>query len=66
MLGLICGADGVATFSYDGYLSIAAVRRPSLRISCHRQHRKYYEIKGPDGRLDQKVAPSDWHRILDD
>ena len=64
VVGLICGADGVAACSYDAYRSVAAPRRSSVHIACYRQHGEHYEVKGPDGTLDGKVAPSDWQRML--
>ncbi len=64
IIGLICGADGVAAFTYDDYLKIAAPRKSAVHIACYRQHGEHYEVNGPDGTLDGKVAPSDWQRIL--
>lgn len=64
-IGLICGADGVAAFNYDAYLRIAAHRPAAIHVSCYRRHREHYEVNGPDGTLDGKVAPSDWQRILE-
>jgi len=65
VIGLVCGADGVAAFSYDAYRRVAAPRKAAVHIACYRQHREHYEVNGPDGRLDEKVAPSDWLRILE-
>jgi len=65
IIGLICGADGVAAFSYDAYRSVAALRKSAVHIACYRQHGEHYEVNGPDGRLDEKVAPSNWRRILE-
>lgn len=65
VIGLICGADGVATLTYDAYRSIAAPRKSALHVSCYRQHGEHYEVNGPDGTLDGKVAPLNWLRILD-
>jgi hypothetical protein len=64
MIALICGADGVAAFSYDDYRSVAASRNSAVHIACYREHHGHYEVNGPDGTLDGKVAPSDWQRIL--
>jgi hypothetical protein len=64
-IGLVCGADGVATFSYDAYLSVATLRESAVHIACYRQHGEHYEVNGPDGKLDDKVAPSNWRRILE-
>jgi len=65
VIGLVCGADGVAAFSYDAYLGIAALRKSAIHISCYRRHGEHYEVNGPDGTLDGKVAPADWRRILE-
>jgi len=65
VIGLICGADGVAAFSYVNYRSIATPRKSAIHISCYRRHGEHYEVNGPDGALSEKVAPSDWKRILD-
>lgn len=65
VIGLVCGADGVVAFSYDCYRSIAAPRNSSVHIACYRRHGEHYEVNGPDGRLDGKVAPSNWLKILD-
>ena len=65
VIGLVCGADGVAAFTYDAYRSVAAPRKSAVHIACYRQHGEYYEVNGPDGRLDGKVAPSNWQRILE-
>lgn len=65
VIGLVCGADGVVALSYDAYRTVAAPRKSALRIACYRQHGEHYEVNGPDGRLDGKVAPSNWLRILD-
>jgi len=65
VIGLICGADGVATLTYDAYRSVAAPRKSAVHIACYRKHGEHYEVNGPDGRLDGKVAPSNWQRILE-
>jgi hypothetical protein len=64
VIGLICGADGVAAVPYEDYVRVAAVKDAALRISCRRNHRERFEIVGPDGALPSKVAPSDWVRLL--
>ncbi len=64
IIGLICGADGVAAISYDAYESVAAHRASAIHISCYRNHGEYYEVNGPDGRLDGKIAPSSWLKIF--
>lgn len=63
-IGLICGADGVAAFTYDAYRGIAAPRHSAIHIACYRAHGEHYEVSGPDGRLAAKVSPSAWQRIL--
>ena len=65
VIGLICGADGVAALTYEAYLTVAAPRNSALHISCFRQHGEHYEVKGPDGSLEKKVAPSNWQNILE-
>jgi hypothetical protein len=64
VIGLVCGADGVAAFTYDAYRSVASIRRSAIHIACYRKHGEHYEVNGPDGRLDRKIAPSNWQRIL--
>lgn len=64
VIGLVCGADGVVAVDYDAYLTVAAPRDSSVHIACYRQHHKHYAVSGPDGSLGEKVAPSDWQRIL--
>jgi hypothetical protein len=66
IIGLICGADGIAAFGYERYQTIAGLRASPLHISCYRRHREHYEVNGPDGTMVGKVAPSDWYRILED
>jgi hypothetical protein len=63
-VALICGADGVAAFSYELYATVAAYRESAIHISCYRQHGEHYEINGPDGTLSRKVPPSNWQRLL--
>jgi len=65
VIGLICGADGVATLTYDEYKSVAAPRKEAVHIACYRKHREHYEVNGPDGCLVGRVAPANWPRILD-
>lgn len=64
VIGLICGADGVAALTYDDFLSVASPRESSVHIACYRQYNEHYEVKGPDGIVVGKVAPSDWLKIL--
>jgi len=65
VIALVCGADGVAAFTYEGYASVAAPRQSAIHIACYRLHGEHYEVNGPDGKLRGKVSPSDWRRILD-
>ena len=65
LIALVCGADGVAAFTYASYRSIAIDRATSLHVSCYRRHREHYEVNGPDGTLRDKVAPSDWQSIIE-
>lgn len=65
VIGLICGADGVAAFEYDSYLRIGNLRSSALHIACYRRHGEHYEICGPDGTMNGKIAPSSWRRILE-
>jgi hypothetical protein len=64
VIGLVCGADGVAAIGYEDYVSIAARRKSATHISCYRRHGEHYEINGPDGRLSSKVPPSNWQKLL--
>jgi len=65
VIAMVCGSDGVAAIYYDAYLTIAAERATALRVSCGRLHGKYYRVTGPDGHLGRKIAPSEWHQILE-
>lgn len=64
VIGLICGSDGIAACPYDAYRAVAAPRDSSVHLSCYRRHGEHYEVCGPDGSLESKVAPSHWLRIL--
>ena len=64
VIGLICGGDGVAAFTYDDYRTVSATRKSAVHIACYRRHGEHYEVNGPDGTLARKVAPSNWQRIL--
>ena len=66
IIGLICGADGIAAFSIADYLSVAAYRDSAIHIACYREHHGHYEVNGPDGTLNGKVPPAEWLRILKD
>lgn len=65
VIGLICGSDGVATLSCDDYLKVAIPKSSAIHVSCYRKHGEHYEVNGPDGRLNGKVPPSRWQRILE-
>jgi hypothetical protein len=65
ILGLICGSDGISAIDYEAFASIAQPRNLSLRVSCFRDHGEHYEIRGPDGVLTRKIAPSAWQRLLE-
>ena len=66
VIGLICGADGVAGFTYEAYRGVAAPRKSAIHIACYRRHGEHYEVNGPDGAFDEKIAPSSWRRLLQD
>lgn len=63
MIGLICGADGIAALPYEKYLHVAAVRDAAIWVSCARLHREHFEVSGPEGTVTRKIAPSDWSRL---
>lgn len=65
VIGLICGADGIAALPYVDYASIASIQNAALRVACRRNHREHFEIGGPDGALPGKIAPADWSNLLD-
>lgn len=64
VIGLVCGADGVASLTYDQYKGIATARNSAIHIACYRGHGEHYEVSGPDGTLGYKVAPSNWQKLL--
>jgi hypothetical protein len=64
VIGLICGADGIAAIEGESLFSIAALSNSAIHIACFRRHGQHYEVKGPDGILDGKVPPSRWQRLL--
>ena len=65
VIGLVCGADGVAALPYEQYVTVAQARPVALRVSCRRNHREHFEVGGPDGTLPGKVAPSEWIKLLE-
>lgn len=64
-LGMICGADGVACLNISSAVELAFGSSDVAWIACFRKHGEHYEIRGSNGVLDGKVAPSDWLRILE-
>jgi hypothetical protein len=64
-IGLICGADGVAAFQYAAFAAVALAKTGAIHIACYRQHREFYEVNGPNGTISEKIAPSNWQRILE-
>jgi hypothetical protein len=64
IVALICGSDGIAAFSYDNYMQMVVPRDAAVHIACYRQHGEHYEVYGPDGRINGKISPSNWKRIL--
>ena len=65
VIGLVCGADGVAAISYEAFRTVAESKEAPVHIACYRGHGEHYEICGPGGSLSKKVAPSQWQRILE-
>jgi hypothetical protein len=65
VIGLICGADGIAALPYEEFMRVAQVKSMALRVSCRRNHREHFEVGGPDGTLPGKVAPSEWVRLIE-
>ncbi|QQP89823.1 hypothetical protein IGS68_00645 [Skermanella sp. TT6] len=65
VIGLVCAENGVATLIYEAFRTIAGEGEAAIGISCFRKHGEHYEIRGPGGALDKKVAPSLWGRILE-
>lgn len=63
-LALVCGSDGVAALELVNFERICATRHSSITVSCYRQHRENYRIRGPDGWHAGTVAPSAWTRVL--
>jgi len=63
-IGLICGSDGVAAFDHQLFKTIGATRTVAIHIACYRDHGEHYEVSGPDGALEKKVARTNWLRLL--
>ena len=64
VVGLVCGADGVAAVPSEVLLVIARPRDVAVRVACARRHREHFEVSGPDGVAPGKIPPSNWLRIL--
>jgi hypothetical protein len=64
ILGLVCGADGVAALEYTRYVAIASLRETSIGLSCSRKYNEHYAISGPDGEMTGKIAPVLWQQVL--
>ena len=62
---LICGGDGCAKLEMRDVETLCAPSAGSHRISCTRRHGEHYEVSGSSGRLDRKIAPSEWNRSLE-
>lgn len=65
-IGLICAADGVVAINYDVYAGIAPAKETTVHIACYRNHGEHYDVRGPEGWLDKKIAPARWQRLLDE
>jgi hypothetical protein len=65
-IGLICASDGVVAINYDAYASIAPPRNGALHVACYRNHGEHYDVSGPEGWLERKIAPSRWQKLLDE
>jgi hypothetical protein len=64
-VGLVCGSDGVTAINFETYALIARPKTTPIRVSCFRAYGEHYEVRGPDGVLPRKIAPSAWQRLLD-
>lgn len=65
VIGLVCGADGIASFGYDDFRTIADSSKRAFHVSCYRRRGEHYEVNGPSKSLSSKIAPSNWKRILE-
>ncbi len=65
VIGLICGADGVAALNFRSFQKIAPAKKTALHIACRRSHGSHYEISGPKGKASNKISPSAWQKILE-
>lgn len=64
ILGLVCGSDGVAALTYGEFCSLVPETETSIRIACARSFGEHFLVKGANGRLRKKIAPSRWWKIL--
>jgi hypothetical protein len=64
VVGLICGADGIAALEYGSYRAIASPKDRSIHIACYRRRGEHYEVSGPDGIMAGKIPPSRWRQVL--
>lgn len=65
VIGLICGSDGVAALKYPEYRSLVSPQTSMpIHLSCYRQHREHYQVRGPLGVMSAKVPPAEWSRVL--
>lgn len=65
VIGLICGSDGVAAVTYADYKKVAHPKGAAIHLACYRGHGHHYQIAGPDGKLEYRIAPSSWRGLLD-
>jgi len=64
VVGLVCGADGVATLQHKDYVAVAGNGASQIALFCSRRYDEHYAIGGPAGKLSRKIAPSAWNRLL--
>lgn len=65
VVGLICGSDGIAALEYASYQQLVPVSPgATIHVACYRSHGEHYEVSGPRGKLNRKVSPSKWSRII--
>ena len=65
IVALVCGSDGVASVRLELILESRGSENGPFRVSCYRDHKKHYRLKGPLGWLESAVAPSSWERTLE-
>lgn len=65
-VGLICASDGIAAITVRDLLTLTHRHKQQIHVSCYRDHREHYEMRGPYGPLAEKVAPSRWETLLKD